>query len=1001
MTSSFTPGPADSTDRVTIVHDRVPGRTRLAVRGLRRNADLVAAIEAQVRQRGGVTAVAADPRTGRVLVRHGARIDAQTVAGWVAAIVSGGPGVETHRPVRPDPAPDVMPAVRPTLHPPAATIAYHALPLESVLEQLDADRDAGMKEAEAQRRLAVHGPNRLTEARARSAFDTFFSQFKSLPVALLGGSAVLSVATRAFFDAAVTLGVVLVNATIGFVTESGAQRAIRSMTRAEELEARVVRDGVERCIPASKLVPGDLLTMRRGDPVPADARLLESYGLTVDESALTGESLPRHKEATVPLRVTTPLADRTNMLFLGTTVVGGSARAIVVATGDRTEIGLVQALAQHTETPRTPSEEDLDKLGRDVALGALAICSVAFGLGLLRGHGALPMLKSAIALAVAAVPEGLPTVATSTLALGLRRMRRQQLIVRHLAAVETLGSIQVLCLDKTGTLTQNRMKVTAAASAHARWDLDESGTDLPPSSEAGLRIAEIAILALENDGGDGTARVDSGTERALLEFARATGVDLAALTRRYSRQECRLRDQVHNVVAVRHLDHEGGELLAVKGRPGEVLARCDRILVDGAPAPLSEALRRAVSLDNERLAARGLRVLGMAYRTDARRISLDDEGLVWSGLVGMRDPVREGVAGTIARLQRAGIRTVMITGDQGGTAVQVAEALNLSAGEPLRVLDAEELESIEPAMLAALAAQAHVFARVSPAKKLEIVQALQRAGRVVGMTGDGINDGPALKAANLGIAMGRDGTRVARDVADLLIEDDDLSHVVAGVREGRTILSNIRKAVHFLLSTNLSEIFVVLVEVLRGPQELESPMELFWINLVTDVLPGLGLALEPPEPGVLDKPPRAADEPLIDAAYYKRLALEAGIIGTSALGAHLYGLVRYGPGPQTRGVTFLSMASAQLLHSLSCRSDRFEYGGVRGLFENRTLVGALGASFALQALPFLLPPLRRLLGIAPLTLPDVGVAALAAGGSFAVNELVLALRHGEAMETNP
>jgi Ca2+-transporting ATPase len=987
---------------VVVRHADVPGRLRVDVPGLWRNPALAARLGRVTDQAPGIVRVDADPRTGRALVRHAPSVCIADVVAMLESVLAGSGGVAD--------APPAVAAAAPTPPrdvpgPPAATRpgageaslaeppSHHAMPLQDLLASLGTDVRTGLAEPEARRRLDVLGPNRLAEPAERSALATFAAQFGSLPVALLGGSALLSASTRAFFDAAVTLGVVLVNAAIGFATETGTQRVIRQMTRAEDLDAHVLRARIERRLPASCLVPGDLVVLRRGDPVPADARLLDGHGVAADESSLTGESMPRHKRACGPLPASTPLVDRENMLFLGTTVVGGSARAVVVATGDGTEIGRVQALAQRTVAPRTPSEKDLDRLGRDVALAALGICGVAFGIGLLRGHGLLPMLKGAIALAVAAVPEGLPAVATSTLALGLRRMRGQELIVRNLTAVETLGSVHVLCLDKTGTLTQNRMRVTAAVAGTDTWTADAG----VPAPETVRGVAEVAVLALES-----AAAADSGTERAVVEFAREVGVDVAGLAARYERAEVRERDQAHNLVAVRQRDREGaGELLAVKGRPAEVLARCDQVCEDGRCLPLDDARRRAVVTGNDRLAAGGLRVLGVAWRRTAGGVGLDDDGLVWGGLVGMCDPLRDGVAGAIARLQQAGIRTVMITGDQGATATHVAEAVGLAGDEPLRVLDAEQIESMDPAMLTALASRAHVFARVSPARKLEIVQALRRAGRVVAMTGDGINDGPALKAADLGIAMGRDGTRVARDVADLLIADDDLGHVVSGVREGRAILSNIRKAVHFLLSTNLSEIFVVLAETLGGPSELESPMELFWINLVTDVLPGRGRALEPPEADILDRPPRAPGAPLVDARYYRRLGLEAAIIGGCALAAHFLGRARHGPGPATRGITFLAIAGAQILHAISCRSDRFDQGGVRGLFANRALVGALAASSALLLLPFLLPSLRRLLGIAPLSLADAATAGVAAAGSFALNELVLALRDGAKPEDTP
>ncbi len=932
-----------------------------------------------------VSASKADARTGNVLLEHRPDLSAQEVLGLVAEARSHleQGAAEAH-----DPATEAA-----ERHPVLRDVngGWHTSTAGAALERLDCDATRGLASGDVQARLRRAGRNELIPPKPRSELALLLEQFLSLPVALLGGSVGVSVATRSYLEAAVTAGVVLANAGIGYFTESGAQRIIGRLVRADILEATVLRDGREQRLAAKWLVPGDVVVVRRGDPVPADARLIESERLSVNESLLTGESVPQLKDAEAVLDLSTRLAERRNLVFMGTTVAGGSGRGVVVATGDDTAIGRIQRLAGAAVSPTTPIEGDLNRLSRDLALGALAVCGIAFGLGVLRGHPVLRILKSAIALAVAAVPEGLPAVTTSTLALGLRRMRRQQLLVRRLEAVEGLGSVQTLCLDKTGTLTENRMKVTAVSLEGTSFSLEEHTDGGPPAARL-RHMAELAVLAGETPIGDEEGEFVtrlSGTERAVVDFAVRADVDLQALAADFRRTGSRLRDDRSNFVMVAYRSSEG-PLLVVKGRPGEVLGLCRSIRQDGAVRALSEDLRQAIHRNNELLAAEGLRVLGLAYSRESDSLRPGEVPLVWCGHLAMSDPIRAGAREAIRRLQRAGMRTVMITGDQAPTAVKVAEALDLSAGEPLKILDTLDLEHMDPSMLSALAAKTHVFARVTPAEKLKIVQALQHAGQAVAMTGDGINDGPALKAADVGIAMGRDGARIARDVADVVIEDDDLNHLIQGVREGRTILSNIRKSVHFLLATNLSEIFVVFAEILGGPAEVESPMELLWINLVTDVFPSLGLALEPPAPDVMNQPPRPRNEPLVDNSYYKRLAAEAGIIGASTLAAHGYGLLRYGPGPVTRGVTFLAMVSAQLMHTLTCRTDRFHTMAAAPLGENRTLVGALGLSAALQVVPFVVPPMRRLLGIGPLGPLDMVVAGGACLTSFALNQWLLA-----------
>jgi len=547
-------------------------------------------------------------------------------------------------------------------------------------------------------------------------------------------------------------------------------------------------------IPVEEIVVGDIILLAPGSYVPADARLIEAKQLSVDESALTGESLPVIKDIAPLDKEDMPLADRINMVYMGTLVTAGLGKAVVVAVGEGTELGTIQTLVSRSESRQAPLQSHLERLSTQLVLASLAICGGMFAIGVARGYPFLAMLKSTISLAVAAVPEGLPTVATTTLALGLVQLRRQKVLARHLGAVEAFGAIQVLCLDKTGTLTLNKMTAVSAKTFDEDYViengliLDQERKPIHDLSPEFQELLKNLVLCNDSEIGE-KGFLGSATENALLDLAILGGLDVPSLRKDYPRVAVQYRRENRNFMVTMHLMTDGRTYCAVKGSPPEVIGLCDRIMKNGVIEPLSEDDKISIGRANEQMAADALRVLGVAFAI-ADGVPADDEcpSLVWLGLVGLIDPLRPGVKEAIAEFHRAGIRTVMITGDQAPTAYAIGKALNLSQGEDLQILDSMNIASMDPDMLTALAQKAHVFSRVSPANKLQIVQAFQRAGKIVGMTGDGINDGPALKAADVGIAMGSSGTDVARNVADVILEEDDLATMAHGIRQGRTIL---------------------------------------------------------------------------------------------------------------------------------------------------------------------------------------------------------------------
>ncbi|MGD2057081.1 MAG: HAD-IC family P-type ATPase, partial [Gammaproteobacteria bacterium] len=742
---------------------------------------------------------------------------------------------------------------------------YYLWSIAEILAEFRTSAEKGLSDAEAERRQLQYGANLLPEPEKRSELGIFLEQFNSLPVALLGVSAVISIATGGPIDAAVIMGVVAINSVIGFFTERQAERTINALTGSAPRHATVLRSGRVDQVSAGALVPGDITILQPGSYVTADLRLLQSDRLTIDESALTGESMPAVKEVDFVGSEGTPLADRKNMAFMGTMVTGGAGRGVVVATAMATELGQIQSLVTTAEAPETPMQRQLGHMGTQLALLSGAVCAGVFVIGLLRGEGWLAMLKSSVSLAVAAVPEGLPAVATTTLALGIKQMRKRKVAVRHLDAVENLGAVQVFCLDKTGTLTRNHMSVTAvytggrrlAIRDHTFYD-DDQVVD-PLASRELRRLLETVCLCSETRLGelDGALQLEgSPTENALVELALGTGMDIAALREQCPRLDLVQRAEGRPMMLTVHALGEEKRLVAVKGSPGEVLALCSHILKDGKRRVLKQNLRNEIMLENERMAGDALRVLGIAWADKAAGEQELAENLVWLGLAGMADPLRAGMPELMRTYHRAGIRTVMITGDQSATAYAIGEQLGLGNGKSIEILDSSALDKLPPELLAGLVRKVDVFARVSPAYKLRIVQALQDAGFVVAMTGDGINDGPALKAADIGVAMGASGTDVARSVADVVLEDDNLHTMTHAVSGGRTIYNNVRKTIQFMVSTNVSEIEIMLAAIALGLGQPLNSMQLLWINLFTDIFPGLALSLEPVEPGVMRQPPR-------------------------------------------------------------------------------------------------------------------------------------------------
>lgn len=858
---------------------------------------------------------------------------------------------------------------------------------------LKSSRTHGLASSQAAQRLKQYGPNRLPEAVPRSALSIFLNQFNSLPVLLLGASAAISVFTGGLVDAAVILSVVLINAGIGFFTESQAEKTINALTSMVRRSALVLRGDRLEELPTEQVVPGDVLTLAPGSYVAADARLLEIRNLTVDESALTGESQPVLKSPERLYQEDMPLADRLNMVYMGTMVTGGSGLAVVVGTSKYTEIGAIQALMGETRPPETPMQRQLDQLGNQMVLMSGATCGLVFVIGLLRGYGFTQMLMASVSLAVAAVLEGLPTVATTTLALGLRTMRRHHVLIRRLEAVETLGSVQVICMDKTGTLTMNQMSVLSLYAGMERITVADGdlfgarGRVSPYVNDGLLRLIHVAVLCNETEvkGAQGAYVLNgTATERALMQLAISSGVAVSQLRRQYPLLKVEYRAENRNYMSTLHATEAGTQLLAVKGSPSEVLALCRSYVKDGVKYELTEADRAAILNENERMAAEALRVLGFAYGEEG--IDIRQRSLIWLGLAGMADPVRRGVKELILLFHQAGIKTVMVTGDQSATAYAIGKELSLNGGGHLEILDSSHLERIDPQVLSSLVQKIDIFARVSPANKLQIVQGLQRAERVVAMTGDGINDGPALKAADIGIAMGHTGTDVARTVADVILEDDNLETMIVAISQGRTIYNNIRKSVHFLMSTNLSEIAVMLSSIAAGLGQPLNPMQLLWINLLTDVFPALALSVEPPEPDVLRQPPRDPHQPIISQADLKRYGLESLNITASVMASYGYGILRYGLGPQANTLAFMTLTQAQLLHSYSCRSETHGIFSEDKLPSNRYLDLAAGGSLLLQILTVLVPGLRALLGTTPVGPVDVLAIAGGAVLPFIMNE---------------
>lgn len=846
------------------------------------------------------------------------------------------------------------------------------MPAARVLASLTSDAARGLSDGEAEIRTARFGSNEIREGRQRSRLSMFAAQFGDFMILLLIGAAILSGVIGDLADTIVILVIVVLNAVVGFVQELRAARAISALRRLAAPNARVLREGHPRTVAAASLVPGDIVLVEAGDAVPADLRLIEAAGLQIGEAALTGESAPVTKH-TSPDEADEPLACRLSMAYKGTMALTGRGRGVVVATGMATELGRIAAMLEGADTIRTPLQQRLTVFGRQIAIAALVICVLIFVIGLLRGEAPLLMLLTALSLAVAAIPEALPAVVTVLLALGASRMARARALVRRLPAVETLGSVTTICSDKTGTLTLNEMRLTDIWMAGRR----RAGDEFDPGDDADAALLHALVLSNDIEVDENGQIAGDPTEIALWRAAHEAGLDRVRESGLAPRVMEVGFDSERRRMTTLHR-HESGFTGYTKGAPEAVVPLCATMITESGPAPADHdtILRVAVEMAGE-----GLRVLAIARRA-WRAMPPDGTGpalerdLEFLALVGLLDPPRPEARAAVATCRTAGIRPIMITGDHPLTARAIARTLGMLDDEGA-VMTGRELRTLDDAALRAAVRRTGVYARVDPAQKIRIVAALQANGEIVAMTGDGVNDAPALAHADIGVAMGLGGTDVARGAAGLVLLDDNFATIVIAVREGRRIYDNIRKFIRFVVACNAAEIWSIFLAPFLGLPVPLVPIQILWINLVTDGLPGLALAAEPAEPDIMTRPPRSPREGLFAGG----LAWEVVWVGLAMAAITLLteaAAIRAGDTHwQTMVFTVLTLVQMwQVMAIRSSRTSLFQ----QGLLSNKPLLGAVMQTFALHLAVIYIPGVNAIFRSAPLTLGElatsIGLASL-------------------------
>ena len=865
---------------------------------------------------------------------------------------------------------------------------WQSFNLNEVARKLRTNIGQGLSKEEAENRHNKHGPNKLDEQKKESIVIRFIKQFRDFMIIILLIAAVVSAGIsfvqgeNDYIDSIIIITIVVLNAIMGLVQEAKAEKSLEALKDMSAPIARVRRSGRIVTIKGTEVVPGDIVLLEAGNFVPADCRLINSYNLKIEESSLTGETVPVTKDAEVLLDEKTALGDTINMAFANTIVVNGHGEAIVTDIGMNTKVGQIAKMIITNESPETPIQKKLGEVGKTLGMGCLVICAVIFVIGLLKKIEPIEMFMTSVGLAVAAIPEGLPAIVTIMLSIGVTRMAKKNTIIRKLPAVETLGSSSVICSDKTGTLTQNKMQVTKV--------MDLKGECLNFQKNLILEMGAMCT--------DVEEEVGEATELAIVNAAKEQGKFKQVLYQKYIRtndipfdSDRKMMSTIHKVKKENDIQEncidkilnstQNDFLIITKGAPDVLLKHCNKYMLNGEVHNLDSSCIQKIEKINDKMAQKALRVIAVAYSEMPRlptNINSEniENNLTFLGLIGMIDPPREGVKEAVSTCRRAGIKTVMITGDHIATAKAIASDLGILKSNDLAITG-KELDEIPQKELEKNIFKYSVFARVSPEHKVRIVNAFQDAGAVVAMTGDGVNDAPALKKADIGVAMGKSGTDVAKNASDMILTDDNFVTIVEAVKQGRNIFENIKKAVHFLISTNIGEIVVIFIGLLLGVKAPLLAIQLLWINLVTDSLPAIAIGLEPPDKDIMNRKPRSSKKGIFADGLWGKIFMEGTMLGLLTLvafsiGNNLYGL------EVGRSMAFVALGMLELVHSFNVKSEESIFKV--GIFENKYLIGAFVLGTLLQIIVVMIPAFATVFKLVPLNgiqwLITVGISIL-------------------------